>query len=241
MPSADINDAIIDRAGKHKVVDVTSILVVDDEVRIHALLTRALELQGHRVLTALDEAHTLEILRATSVDLVLLDLVLGAENGFDVLRQVQREFPALPVIVVSGVTDVGIRVKTLEAGAIDVVAKPFNLIELGARIRRHIGEPASASERFVQAGGLRLDLSRRVVTGPGGTRPLAEREVALLAYLMRRAGDVCGREELLKAVWELDFDPGSNLVDVSIRRLRLKVPGLPVETVRGVGYCFVGV
>jgi len=222
------------------VVQVSSILVVDDEPRIHALLSRGLEQRGHRVLGALDGASALTMLRASSVDLVLLDLVLSAENGLDVLTDIRREHPALPVIVVSGVTDVRVRVKTLEAGAIDVVAKPFDLVELEARIRRHVGaDHPLADGRFVEAGGLRLDLSRRVVTGPGGTRPLAEREVALLAYLMRRVGDVSGREELLKAVWGLDFDPGTNVVDVSIRRLRLKVPGLPIETVRGVGYCYV--
>ncbi len=97
-----------------------------------------------------------------------------------------------------GATNVGVRLKTLEAGA------------------------------------LRLDLSRRVVTGPGRTQPLAEQVVALLAYLMRRTGDVCGRDELLKGLWDLDFDPGNYLVDVSIRRRRLEVHGMPVETVRGV-------
>lgn len=156
------------------------------------------------------------------------------------LAEVRQEWPTVPVIVVSGVTEVGVRVATLDHGAIDVVGKPFNLAELVARIRRHLQSDGPALDaRFITAGGLRLDVARRVVHGPGGTRSLAEREVALLAHLMRRRGDVCTREALLKEVWDLDFDPGSNLVDVNIRRLRLKVPGLPMETVRGVGYCFV--
>lgn len=127
----------------------------------------------------------------------------------------------------------------LESGAIDVVAKPFNLVELTARIRRHISRDTSDDDRYLEAGGLRLDLSRRVVHGPLGSHSLAEREVALLAYLMHRRGDVCTREALLNEVWGTYFDAGSNLVDVSIRRLRLKVPDLPIETVRGVGYCYV--
>ncbi len=217
-----------------------SVLVVDDEVGILGLLTRGLGAHGHRVLTALDGIGGMQVLGANRVDLVLLDLVLGTENGLEVLARMRQEYPELPVIVVSGVTDVAIRVKSLEAGAIDVIAKPFDMTELEARIRRHVGTVGEAdSERYVSAGGLRLDQARRVVTGIGLTTSLAEREVALLAYLMRRAGDVCSRDELLKAVWGLSFDPGSNLVDVSIRRVRIRVPNLPVESIRGVGYCFV--
>ena len=217
-----------------------TVLVVDDEERIRSLLSRGLHQAGYAVLSAGDSAQAVAQLRAERVDLVLLDLVLGHENGVALLAQIRKEWPTLPVIVVSGVTNVGVRVATLEHGAIDVVSKPFNLVELSARIRRHIEPPRSpVEERYLEAGGLRLDVSRRVVHGPGGTQNLAEREVALLAHLMRRHGDVCTREALLKEVWGMDFDQSSNLVDVSIRRLRLKVPGLPVETVRGAGYCFV--
>ncbi len=208
---------------------------------MRALLSRALEQHGFHVVLAADSAQAEMRLRTGPVDLVLLDLVLGSENGLTLLDRLRRDHPDLSVIVVSGVTDVALRVQALERGAIDVVAKPFNLVELTARVRRHLEHEPSDSHRYLEGGGLRLDLSRRVVVGPDGPRSLAEREAALLAHLMRRRGDVCTREELLHSVWGLDFDPGSNLVDVSIRRLRLKVAGLPMETVRGVGYCFVGV
>ncbi|MEO3935885.1 response regulator transcription factor [Dermatophilaceae bacterium Soc4.6] len=220
---------------------MSSILVIDDEERMRALLSRALEQHGYRVVLAADSAQAEMRLRTETIDLVLLDLVLGTENGLTLLGRLRRDHPDLSVIVVSGVTDVALRVQALDRGAIDVVAKPFNLVELTARVRRHLEVGTTDGSRYLEGGGLRLDLSRRVVVGPDGTRSLAEREAALLAHLMRRRGDVCTREELLHSVWGLDFDPGSNLVDVSIRRLRLKVGGLPMETVRGVGYCFVGV
>ena len=215
-----------------------SILVIDDEERMRQLLSRALEQQGLLVVTAGDSSQAQSALRTKKVDLVLLDLVLGAESGLSLLAVMRREHPEVPVIVVSGVTDVTPRVAALDRGAIDVVTKPFNLVELTARVRRHLEHGPVDRTRYLEGGGLRLDLSRRVVVGPGGTQTLAEREAALLAHLMRRRGDVCSREELLRSVWGLEFDPGSNLVDVSIRRLRVKVFGLPMETVRGVGYCF---
>jgi len=219
---------------------VSSILVIDDEERMRVLLSRALEQHGYTVVLAADSAQAEMRLRTEPVDLVLLDLVLGTENGLTLLDRLRRDHPNLSVIVVSGVTDVALRVQALDRGAIDVVAKPFNLTELHARVRRHLEQQLPDRNRYLEGGGLRLDLSRRVVVGPDGPRSLAEREAALLAHLMRRRGDVCTREELLHSVWGLDFDPGSNLVDVSIRRLRLKVAGLPMETVRGVGYCFIG-
>ncbi|TQJ09677.1 response regulator transcription factor [Lapillicoccus jejuensis] len=217
-----------------------SILVVDDEARMRTLLQRILGQQGFSVVPAGGPEQALSALAAQQVDLVLLDLVLGPHSGLPLLDRLRREHPQVPVIVVSGVTDVAVRVQALDRGAIDVVGKPFDPVELHARIRRHLDHGTAPTGRYVEAGGLRLDLSRRTVEGPGGTRALAEREAALLAHLMRRRGDVCTREELLRSVWGLDFDPGTNLVDVNIRRLRLKVLGLPMETVRGVGYCFVG-
>ncbi|HET7475664.1 MAG TPA: response regulator transcription factor [Dermatophilaceae bacterium] len=216
-----------------------TLLVVDDEERILVLMMRTFSGQGYRVLTATNSASAFAQLGTHPVDLMILDLALGEETGLTLLEKVRPAYPKMPVIVVSGITDVGVRIKTLDSGAIDVVAKPFVLAELVARVRRHLGPTEAPSSRYVDAGRHRLDISRRVFHGPEGSSGLAEREAALLAYLMRRAGDVCTREELLKFVWELDFDPGTNLVDVSIRRLRRKLPGVQLETVRGVGYCFL--
>jgi DNA-binding response OmpR family regulator len=146
------------------------------------------------------------------------------------------------VIVLSAATDISARIQALDRGAVDVVAKPFSTAELSARIRRHLqhkAPPPSGEQRFLQSGGVQLDLDRRRAITADGSVSLTEREFALLAHLMRRSDRVCSREELLHDIWGLDFDPGSNVVDVCVRRLRTKLrPDPPIETVRGAGYCF---
>jgi DNA-binding response OmpR family regulator len=218
-------------------------MVVDDEERIRSLITRTLTAEGHSVHAAGDGTVALERLAAESVDLVLLDLVMPRCNGLTVLSSLRRLEDATPVIVLSGVTDIGTRVQALELGAVDVVAKPFSMSELLARTRRHLGAARvlRADHRFLTAGGIRLDLDRRRAAVADREVPLTEREFALLAHLMRRRGDVCRREELLHDVWGLGFDPGSNVVEVCVRRLRNKLqPDPPIETIRRVGYCFYG-
>ena len=164
-------------------------------------------------------------------------------NGLQVLGALSDRPDAPPVIVLSAVSDVSARVQALNRGAVDFVSKPFHTAELVARIRRHVHDrPASSGEshRFVTAGGIRLDLDRRRARSGVGEVLLTEREFGLLAHLMRRSGDVCRKDELLHDVWGLDFDPGSNVVEVCVRRLRSKLDDPPIETVRGVGYCFYG-
>jgi DNA-binding response OmpR family regulator len=180
---------------------------------------------------------------AQGIDLVLLDLVMPRCHGLTVLSSLRQREDLTPVIVLSGVTDIAARVQALDRGAVDVVAKPFSLAELLARTRRHLAATRAPrpDHRFLTAGGIRLDLDRRRATVGDRGVPLTEREFALLAHLMRRRGDVCRREELLHDVWGLDFDPGSNVVEVCVRRLRNKLqPDPPIETIRRVGYCFYG-
>lgn len=217
-------------------------MVVDDHGRMRTLLRKVLAAEGHAVIAVEDGREALAQLAVHDVDLVLLDLVMPDANGLFVLASLRRNGVTAPVIMISGVDDVAVRVQALDLGAVDFVVKPFHNVELMARVRRHLAEPAPSvhdSHRFLQAGGLRLDLERRVARVRDGDVTLTEREFALLAHLVRRQGDVCTRTELLHDVWGLDFDPGSNLVEVCVRRLRKKIPEIPVETIRSVGYCFV--
>jgi DNA-binding response OmpR family regulator len=222
---------------------VSTVLVVDDEERITAFLRRSLTPQGHTVVCASDGVQALHRVGEGDVDLILLDLVMPRMNGLQCLAALGRMPQAPPVIVLSGVSDVAARIQALDGGAVDFVAKPFHVAELIARTRRHLAAAPvrrPAAERFLEAGGIRLDLERRRAIGSWGDVVLAEREFSLLAHLMRRRGAVCRRDELLHDVWGLDVDSGSNVVEVCLRRLRSKLDELPVETVRGVGYCFVG-
>jgi DNA-binding response OmpR family regulator len=217
---------------------MAKVMVVDDEERVRGLLTRSLTSEGHSVITAATARAAIDRLATTHVDLVVLDLVMPGASGLTVLESIHERHDTTPVIVLSGVTDVGTRVEALDRGAVDVVAKPFSLTELLARVRRNVGATRTEpDDRFLDAGGIRLDLGRRRATFRDVSAPLTEREFSLLAHLMRRKGQVCRREELLHDVWHLDFDPGSNVVEVCVGRLRSKLgQDIPVETLRGVGY-----
>ncbi|GAA1257790.1 response regulator transcription factor [Oryzihumus leptocrescens] len=222
---------------------MSTVMVVDDEERIRSLLSRSLSTEGHSVVSAADGQGAMERLSRGGVDLVLLDLVMPGSGGLGVLATMQDRGDTTPVIVLSAVSEVGARVQALDRGAVDFVGKPFHTAELIARVRRHLtSRPAPQREhRFLEAGGIRLDLDRRRVELGGREVGLTEREFSLLAHLMRRRGDVCRRDELLHDVWGLDFDPGSNVVEVCVRRLRHKLaPNPPIETIRRVGYCFYG-
>ena len=218
------------------------LLVVDDEPRIRTFLNRLLSAQGHTVYEAADGQAALDQLETRQVDLVLLDLAMPGRGGLDVLTVLRQSESSPPVIVLTAVTDISARIQALDRGAVDVVAKPFSSAELSARIRRHLHDQVPfppGEQRYLQGGGVQLDLHRRRAVTAYGPVGLTEREFALLAHLMRRTNDVCSREELLHDIWDLDFDPGSNVVDVCVRRLRSKLqPDPPIETVRGGGYCF---
>jgi len=221
---------------------VAHLLVVDDEPRIRTVLKRSLSAQGHTVYEAADGQAALDQLDSCDVDLVLLDLAMPRRGGLDVLSALQQRGSSPPVIVLTAVTDISARIQALDRGAVDVVTKPFSSAELSARIRRHLHDQTPSlpgEQRYLEAGGVQLDLHRRRAITANGQVSLTEREFALLAHLMRRTNDVCSREELLHDIWDLDFDPGSNVVDVCVRRLRAKLqPDPPIETVRGGGYCF---
>jgi DNA-binding response OmpR family regulator len=218
------------------------VMVVDDEPRIRTYLNRSLSAQGHTVFEAADGQAALDELELHDIDLMLLDLAMPRCGGLGLLSILRESEVSVPVIVLSAATDISARIQALDRGAVDVVAKPFSTAELSARIRRHLQNKASVpseEQRFLISGGIQLDLDRRRAITADGSVSLTEREFTLLAHLMRRSDCVCSREELLHDIWGLDFDPGSNVVDVSVRRLRTKLqPDPPIETVRGAGYCF---
>ncbi len=222
---------------------MSTILVADDEQRVRTFLARSLSAEGHAVVMAADGVEAMARLAAGGVDLLLLDMRMPRCTGMQVLTAMGERHDTTPVIVLSAVTDVSARVQALDNGAVDFVGKPFHTVEMVARVRRHLVRPSSRepTQRYLKAGAIRLDLDRHRVQTSEGEVALTEREFALLAHLMRRRGDVDRRDELLHDIWGLDVDADSNVVEACVRRLRTKLPGLPVETVRGVGYCFYGV
>jgi two-component system, OmpR family, response regulator len=216
------------------------ILVVEDEGGIADFLSRGLEAEGYEVTVAGDGIAGERLALSGAADLVVLDRMLPGRDGIEVLRAIREKKPSLPVIMLTAKAEVADRVEGLDLGATDYVTKPFAFEELLARIRSRLREAGDASRTTLQAGGIRLDLlSREASRGELRVR-LPEREADLLAHLLRHAGRVCSREEILAAVWNYDHDPGTNVVQVYVGYLRRKLdlPGdpAPIETVRSVGY-----
>ena len=215
------------------------ILIVEDDARIANFLARAFTAKGYTVEAAADGTQALRLAHSRQYDAVLLDLMLPGMSGAAVLKELAAASPELPVVVVSAVSEASAKVRCLELGAADYVVKPFELAELIARVRARMRRPAQELERPVRvrrAGPILLDLERRTADGVHGRVPLTAREFRLLEHLMERDGGVATREELLSQVWGFSFDPGTNVVDVYVGRLRSKLGSDAIETVRGVGY-----
>jgi two-component system OmpR family response regulator len=212
------------------------LLVVDDEPRLVGLVCRALSAHGFSVDGATDGARALALIHEQDYELVVLDLLMDGLDGFAVLERIGESRPHLPVLVVSGLSDVESKVRCFQLGAADYMTKPFALAELMARIRVRIRFRTGAGHAILRNNGLVLDLKRRIVETGAETVRLSDREFLLFQYLMRYQGEVCSRAELLEHVWGCSFDPGSNVVDVYVGRLRAKLGSSVIATARNVGY-----
>jgi DNA-binding response OmpR family regulator len=218
---------------------VARVLVVEDEPRIASFVSRALAAEGLQVDAAQDGRRGLELARTGRYALVVLDLLLPGVDGVSVLRDLMQTRPDQRVLVLSALSDVQSKVECLDLGASDYLPKPFSLAELVARVRARLRQPASGpGERFLRLGGVTLDVVRRTADAGSGAVVLPEREFLLLRHMMARGGETASRERLLEEVWGLGFDPGSNVVDVCVGRLRARLGADVIETVRGVGYRF---
>jgi DNA-binding response OmpR family regulator len=214
------------------------ILIVEDEARIRAFLARAFEAEGLVVDVAGDGEHGLERALTGSYQLVILDLMLPGRDGLSLLRDLHTVRPELPVLILSARTDLATKLRGFELGAVDHLSKPFALDELLARARVALRR-ATVTEagNLLRVGEVTLDLARRQALVRGRSTDLSDREFRLLHFLLLHAGEVISRERLLSEVWGYDFNPGSNVVDVCIRRLRRRLgPEAPIETVRHAGY-----
>jgi len=218
------------------------ILVIEDEPGIVDFLERGLGVQGFDVISALDGSSGIARGLAEDVDLVVLDMMLPGASGLDVLERLHAAKPALPVIALTALGEVDDRVAGLDAGAADYLTKPFSLQELAARIRAQLRIAAQAPQTVLAGGGIEVNLLTREVVREDQTVRLSTTEFELLVYLMRNPGHVLSREQILRAVWGYNYDPGTNVVDVYVGYLRRKLGGpgggAPISTIRSVGYRF---
>jgi DNA-binding response OmpR family regulator len=217
------------------------LLVIEDEAKLAALLSRSLTASGYEVTSVGEGSRGLELAQEGRFALIILDLLLPDIDGFAVLDALLQKWPNQAVLVVSALSDVGSKVRCLEFGAVDYLAKPFELPELIARVRRHVRSGQDETAGVLDVGNVSLDLRRhRASISDRPPAPLSTREFVLLEFLMRREGDVCARAELLEHVWGYSFDPGTNVLEVYVGRLRHKLGHGVIETVRNVGYSFLG-
>ena len=212
------------------------ILLVDDEPRIRDFISRALAGAGYAIDFAGTGADGLRQAMAGDYGLVILDLIMPDLDGRQVLTQLLRERPEQAVLVLSCLADVTTKVDCLELGAQDYLTKPFSLAELLARVRVRLREDSHAASEILRSGELILDVGRLEANIGRGPVALTRLEFLLLRELMEHAGQSVGKGQLLASVWGYDFDPGSNVVDVCVRRLRSKLGFDLIKTVRGEGY-----
>lgn len=216
------------------------VLVVEDEKKIAAFVRKGLEAAGFAVEVAQrgDEGYTLATTRP--YDALVLDIMLPGRDGLSILRNLRERKIPLPVILLTARSELNERLEGLNLGADDYLTKPFHIEELIARLHAVTRRATGASQSILAVADLTMNLLTREVLRAGQRIELTTREFSLLEHLMRSPGRVLTRVEIVERVWDYNFDPGTNLVDVYIQRLRKKVDGeFPVkliETIRGVGY-----
>lgn len=228
------------RSPMQDTVSTMRVLVVEDEKKTASFVRKALQAEGHAVDVLHDGSEALAAVQHTPFDVVVLDVMLPGRDGLSVVRQMREKRVKTPVLLLTARGEVSEKVEGLNAGADDYLAKPFALDELTARVRALGRRHSEARSVTLRIGDLTLDTVTRRVNRASTSIELAPREYLLLEFLMRSAGRICGRMAIVEKVWDYDFDPGTNLVDVYIMRLREKIDSgfdtKLLHTVRGVGY-----
>jgi DNA-binding response OmpR family regulator len=216
------------------------VLVVEDEKKTASFIRKALEAEGFAADVCANGNDALAAVRTTPFDAIVLDIMLPGRDGLSILRQLRERKNTTPVLLLSARGEVNERVEGLNAGADDYLPKPFQLVELVARVRALTRRNSETKSPSLRVADLSLDTLTRQARRGGRQIELTTREFRLLECLMRSAGRLCGRMMILEAVWDYHFDPGTNLVDVYIKRLREKIDaGFELKllhTVRGMGY-----
>jgi two-component system, OmpR family, copper resistance phosphate regulon response regulator CusR len=217
-----------------------TILVVEDEPKTAAFLARGLTEAGFAVDVAATGTDGLARALAGHYDLIVLDVQLPGKDGWAVLAGLRKAGNATPVLFLTARDAVDDRVKGLELGADDFLVKPFAFAELLARVRAVVRRGAARPADHLRVADLDLDVARQKATRAGRPLDLTPKEFVLLALFVRRAGEPLSRALIAEQVWDVNFDPDSNVVDVHVRRLRAKADdpfgAKLIHTVRGVGY-----
>lgn len=216
------------------------ILVIEDEAKTAAYLQQGLSENGFVVDTAGRGDEGLHLAQTQSYDLFVLDVMLPERDGWSILGEIRRSGKQTPVLFLTARDSVQDRVKGLELGADDYLVKPFAFVELLARVRSLLRRSPARQAETLQVADLEINLLRHKITRAGKSLDLTPKEFLLLSLLARRAGEILSRTVIAEQVWDINFDTGTNTVDVAVRRLRRKVddpfPRKLIHTAHGIGY-----
>lgn len=219
------------------------ILLIEDEPKIASFVCQGLRACGMSVDHIDNGLAGFQTVLQAQHDLVVLDIMLPGMDGFELLKKIRSMGIAMPVIVLSAKTDLPDRLQGFDLGANDYLAKPFFIEELIARIRSLLGRNSSHNEDIFSVAGITLNRVTRKADWQEQSAVLSQREFVLLDYLMRSPGYIFSRKQILQHVWNFNFDPQTNVVDVCVQRIRKKLISdknnksvFPIESIRGVGY-----
>ena len=216
------------------------VLVVEDDPKINAILRQALQEEAYAVDVAYDSERADELAFTNQYDAIVLDIMLPGRDGLEFCRGLREAENVTPVLILTARDGLHDRVAGLDCGADDYLVKPFHVEELLARLRALLRRQAPVKTTRLSVGDLVVDTATRTVSRSGEPIELTNTEYAILAYLVRHAGEVISRTELMEHVWDENYEGLSNIVDVYIRRLRTKLDegrdAKLLETVRGAGY-----
>lgn len=218
------------------------ILLIEDEPKIAEFVIKGLTSATYDVTHVDDGEKGLSLILEEHHDLVILDLMLPKLNGFKVLQQTRASGSDVPIIILSAKVDLPDRLMGFDKGADDYLPKPFFVEELVARIKALLHRKTPGKIQQISVNHLQLDVVSRKVQWFGTTALLSQREFSLLAFLARSPGHIFSRQQILKHVWDISFDPETNVVDVCVLRIKRKLARgpeghpSPIESVRGVGY-----
>lgn len=216
------------------------ILVVEDEKKTGAFLAKGLREADFAVEVADDGEAGLALARSAQFDLLIVDVMLPRKDGWSVVEELRRSGAQTPILLLTARDSVKDRVKGLELGADDYLIKPFAFAELLARVRSLLRRSPAPEDEQLRVADLEIDTRRHKATRAGTALNLTPKEFLLLKRLARSPGEVVSRSEIIEQVWDIGFQPGTNVVDVIVRRLRAKVDDpfdtKLVKTIRGVGY-----
>lgn len=220
------------------------ILLVEDEPKLAGFIEKGLSDEGHTISACVTGSEATELAATNDFDLILLDIMLPGQNGFEVLKNLRAFNVETPVIFVSALNESEHVIKGLDLGAVDYIKKPFDFEELKARIR-NVGRKFSKSRTTIlEVADLSLDLVKREVNRKGEQIELSKREFSMLELLMRNANRVLSKMEITQQIWNIDFDMGSNVIEVHMHQLRKKVDGAQenklIHTQVGFGYKIQG-